>query len=159
MANHRNGSNKQLWAEIRRGPIAAIYRVFLVQKIVAADLAHEFIAADDAIQSLVSKQPKDSVIYQMFERRLSPQDLRSMVSEHRSAKKSLEVVMVSARLVRKHHEGAAESYAEVVMTAARTAAEAVKEDSIPWHKRTVETEHRAIRQIAKALCGDELEEE
>jgi hypothetical protein len=155
MANHRNVYNDEQWAELRRGPIAAIYRVSLATTPIAADLAHEFLAADEAIQSLVSTNPKESLISELFEERLSTQELWSMVSKHRSAQKSLDVVMLSARLVRTHHPGDYKSYVDLVMTAARKASEAVKEVSIPWHRRSTETEHRAIDDIEKALSCEE----
>lgn len=151
MANHRNDYNDEQWAELRRGPIAAIYRVSLATTPVAADLAHEFLAADDAIHDLVSTNSKEALVCELFTERLSTQDLESMVLEHRSARQSLELVMLSARLVQTHHPADYDSYVELVMTAARTAADAVREVSIPWHKRTLETEDRAMGEIERAL--------
>ena len=151
MANHRNEYDDRRRAEIRRAPIAAVYRVSLATTGIAADLAHEFLAADDAIHALVLANPKESMIRELFEKRLSRRDLKRMVAKHHSARQSLELVMLSARLVRTHYPDAYDSYVTLVMTAARSAADAVKEVSIPWHKRTVETEERAMVEIKRAL--------
>lgn len=151
MANHRNDYDDEEWAELRRAPLAAIYRVSLEKRAVAADLAHEFIAADDAIRNFVSANPKDSLICELFEERLSIQEFRRMVAEHRSAQQSLDVVMVSAQLVRTHHPDAYDAYVSVMMTVAQTAADAVKGSSVPWHRHTSEAAQGAIADIKKAL--------
>lgn len=151
MANHRNEYSDEERAEIRRAPIAAVYRVSLATTAVAADLAHEFLAADDAIQELVKENPEDPLLREVFQERLSERDLKRMVAEHRGAEQSLEVVVVSAQLVRTRHPDDYSSYEKLVMTAACEAAEAVREVSIPWHRPIVETEERAMREIARAL--------
>jgi hypothetical protein len=151
MASHRNDFSDEQRAEIRRAPIAAVYRVSLATTAVAADLAHEFLAADDAIHDLALSTPEESLIHELFEERLSERDLKRIVSEHRGARQSLELVIVSARLVRTHYPDEYDDFADLVMTAARTAANAVKEVSIPWYKRIVETEERAMRDIERVL--------
>ena len=155
MKYHRVVYNDAEWAELKRGPIAAIYRVSLANLAVAADLAREFIAADDAIQVMVSAQSDGSLIAELFAEGLSRHDLRSMVAEHCSTEQTMEVVMLSANLVRSRHPAAYGDYTAAVVTAARTAANAVKEVSIPGHRRMTEAETRAMREIERAIQHSE----
>lgn len=151
MATHRNEYDEKQRAEIRRAPLAALIRVSLEKRAVAADLAHEFIAADDAIRKFVSAIPKESLLYEMFEERLSPQEFRRMLAEHRSAQEYLEIVIASARWVRTHHPDAYDAFVSLLMTTARTAADALEESSIPWHRRSGDRAEGAIADIKKAL--------
>lgn len=151
MTSHRDGYNDVEWAELKRGPIAAIYRVSLSTLAVAADLAHEFLAADDAIHDFVRNKPLESLVAELFREGLCAQDLKRMVAQHYSAQQALDLVVLSARLAQTHHPDASDAYTSVVMKAARTAANAVKEVSIPGYKRITEAEERAMCEIEEAL--------
>ena len=155
MKHHRVGYNDAEWAELRRGPIAAIYRMSLANVAVAADLAHEFIAAEHAIHDLVATQSDESLLAELFAEGLSKQDLRSMVTEHCSAERSMDAVIVSAKLVRSRFPAAYDEYSAVLVAAARTAANAVKEVSIPGYRHMTEAEDCAIREIERALGNAE----
>ena len=151
MASHRDVYTDAQWAQLRLAPIAAIYRISLATLSVAADLAHEFLAADDALNKFARSRTMTSLVTELFSERLVAFDLKIMVARHCSAYQSLDLVMNAARLVQTHHPDAADSYTDAVMTAARAAANAVKEISIPGFGRATEAEETAMYEINEAL--------
>jgi hypothetical protein len=141
------------WLKVRRAPIAALYHVATASPSGPIGLTKEFSAASDAIAEATKAAPAVSLLGTAFGDGLGQEQLLQFTKTRPEPRALLAGLHESAEIVARKSPADAQAYRDVVLNAARRAAEATKEGGFLGVGGTLvsETEQRALDDIRSAL--------
>ncbi len=141
------------WLKVRNGPLTALYHVATASPSGPVGLTKEFSAAADAISEAAKTASATSLIGAAFGEGLAQDRLMQLAKERPEPRTLLAGLHECVAIVASKSPADAQSYRDVILDAARRAAEATKEGGFLGigGTRVSETEQRALDDIRSAL--------
>ena len=141
------------WAKVRGAPLAALYHVAAASEAGPGALAKEFSAASDAVAEATQTAPAISLIGTAFGSGLLQERWAQLAKDRPNSTALLRDLHESVTIVARKSPTDAQAYRDVVLGAARRAAEATKEGGFLGigGTRVSEAEQRALDDIRTAL--------
>jgi hypothetical protein len=141
------------WSKIRSAPLAALYHVATSAPSGPVGQAKEFNATADAVAQAARAAPAGSVIAAAFNSALSAEDLDRFREQHTDGDDVLGQIRNSIEIVMRKRPADAQAYRDMVMAAAKRAAEAAIEGGMlgSGGERVNPGEQRALEDIRSAL--------
>jgi hypothetical protein len=141
------------WSNIRQAPLAALYHVATSSPSGPVGEAKEFNATADAVAQAARAAPAGSVISAAFNSALSTDDLDRFREQQTGVGDALAHIRNGIEIVMRKRPADAQAYRDMVMTAAKRAAEAAIEGGMlgSGGERVNAGELRALEEIRSAL--------
>lgn len=141
------------WLKVRSGPLHALYHVAIATPSGPVGLTKEFTAAADSVAEATKAAPATSLIGTVFASGLVQDQLLQLAKDRPATRTLLDGLHESIAIVARKSPTDAQAYREVVLNAARRAAEATKEGGFlgVGGTKVSEAEHEALEDIRSAL--------
>lgn len=141
------------WLKVRSGPLHALYHVATASPSGPVGLTKEFTAAADSVAEATKTASATSLIGTVFASGLAQDQLLQLAKDRPETRALLDGLHESIAIVARKSPTDAEAYREIVLNAARRAAEATKEGGFlgVGGTKVSEAEHKALEDIRSAL--------